>query len=309
MGQTNFDVVQANQFIGGVLPAQSPFGRVFFVDNTNGSDGNTGRSPRKALQTIAAAITAASSGLAGLGDTIVIAPGTYTITAALVPTAHTIFRAAVFNARRPSVIITGNIADLLQVDVDGCQFHGLEIKASGATADNLVDVADGANVDGLAFNGCVFNGADQTSVIALNASDATFILTRLSVVNSLFRDLTGTCINIGAKGFAYSYIACNQFAIDVNSGVGIALADTTAFATGKGYVIEHNVFTGFDATADEVGITIAGTEDTTGAGIIRNNYFAYLAPAAVTIDKLSKSEINNYYGDAATGGTLVDPGT
>ena len=58
-----------------------------------------------------------------------------------------------------------------------------------------------------------------------------------------------------------------------------------------------------------MGITIAGTENTTGAGIITRNMFAYMAAAAVTIDKLSLSEVNNYYGDAATGGVLVDPGT
>ncbi len=96
----------------------------------------------------------------------------------------------------------------------------------------------------------------------------------------------------------------------MNSGKGIALADTGAFATGKGYVIEHNDFTPFDATGDEVGIFIAGTEDTTGVGIIRNNYFSYGGSAlSITQDKVSKSEVNNYTGDAATGGTLVDPGT
>lgn len=309
MATTNFDIVQANQFVGGGLgvPAVSPFARIFYVDGTNGSDGNTGDSMTQAFATIGAAITAS---LTGRGDHIVIAPGTYTITSALVPKKFNIFRAAIPAFRSPTVVITGNIADLIQIDVDGVQFHDIEIKAAGNTADNLVDIADGAAVAGAVFNRCVFNGVDKTSVIGINANDASNAVTGLVVIYCLFRDLTGTMINIGVNGMAYSYIAYNQFAHDVNSGIGIALADTGAFATGKGYVIEHNVFTPFDATGDEVGISIAGTEDTTGAGIIRNNYFSYGGAAlSITQDKLSKSEVNNYTGDAATGGTLVDPGT
>jgi len=304
MAITSFDQVQANSFIG-AMPEASPFNSVRYVDGTNGSDGNPGTSPSQAGATLAAAI---ANGAAG--DTIIIASGTYTLTASLVPKARQVFRAAVINGRKPRVIIKSSaIADLIQVDVDNVEFHGIEFQAGDDTCDNLVDYADGAASAGLTFNKCVFNGADKVSVVGINDNDATFAGTNLTVVNCLFRDLTGTCIRIGVLGFAYSYIGYNQFALDVNSGVGISLADTTAFATGKGYVIEHNDVTGFDATADEVFITIAGTEDTTGAGIIRNNYGAYVAAAMITIDKLSKSEVNNYYGDAATGGTLVDPGT
>lgn len=257
--------------------------------------------------TIGDAITAST---ASQGDVIIVAPETYTVTSAIVPKAYTSIIAAVQPTNRvPSVKISGNIADVVQVDVDGVYFEGIEFLAAGNTADNLVDVADSAAVSGLTFKNCVFNGADKTSVIGINAADATNAVTGLTVTGCLFRDLTGTCLNVGVQGMPYAYVAYNQFAIDVNSGVGIALADTSAFATGKGYVIEHNDFTGFDATADEVGISIAGTENTTGAGIIRNNYFSYLAAAAITIDKLSKSEVNNYVGDAGTGGTLVDPGT
>lgn len=304
---TRFNVVQADAFIGPIAGGDaSPFGKVWYVDGTLGSNGNTGDSPDQAFATITQAIAASRS---GKGDLIVIAPGTYSQSAALAPKARTTFRAAVVNQRIPSVKISITTADGIQLDVDGVRFIGVEFLGGSNTADNLVDIADGAAVAGAEFFYCTFNGADRTSLVGINANDASFAVTGLVVKNCLFRDLTGTCINIGALGFAYSDIEANQFAIDVNSGVGIALADTTAFATGKGYRIVQNDFTGFDATADEVGITIAGTEDTTGAGIIRNNFFAYMAAAAVTIDKLSKSEVQNYYGDAATGGTLVDPGT
>lgn len=287
-------------------PMTTPAARAWFVDGTNGSDSNVGDKDAP-FASIGQAITSAG---ATRGDLVIIAPGTYTITSALVPLANMSFIAGLQNnPRRPSVTITGNIADLVQIDVSGTHWQGIEFKASGSTADNLVDIADGAAVAGVSFVNCVFHGGDQTSVVGIQADDATYAVTDMYIVGCLFRDLTGTHIDIGVLGMAYSYIAKNQFAIDVNSGTAIALADTTAFATGKGYVIEENDFTGLDATANEVGITIAGTENTTGAGIIRNNYFAYLAAAAITIDKLSLSEVNNYYGDASAGGVLVDSGT
>jgi hypothetical protein len=310
MGVTRFDLLQANQIIGGgmgAVPAVSPFAKVFFVDGTNGSDTSDGRSPDRAVATIAQAIALSTS---GAGDHIVIAPGTYTVTAAVVPKARNVFRAAVLTEVTPSVVISGNIADVVQVDVSGTEWYGIEFKAAGATADNLVDIADAADVSGAKFIGCTFNGNDQTSVDALNLTDGTFNTTGLVVRNCLFRDLTGTMIDVGVLGMPYAVIENNTFAHDVNSGVGIALADTTAFVTGKAFSISFNKFMPFDATGDEVGISIAGTENVTGVGLIAYNLFSYGASAtSITQDKISKAEVNNFTGDAATGGTLVDPGT
>lgn len=50
MGVTNFDLVKANAFLG---PTQFfTFGNTWYVDYTNGSDGNTGKSPEEAFKTI-----------------------------------------------------------------------------------------------------------------------------------------------------------------------------------------------------------------------------------------------------------------
>lgn len=305
MAVTAFDIVQANQFIGASTPDVSAFNKIIYVDGTNGSNGNDGRSPSSAVASVGQAIT-----LAAAGDHVVIAPGTYTITASLVPLARMVFRAAIIVPRAPTVVITGNIADLIQVDVSGTQWHGIEIKASGATADNLMDVADGAAVAGLVINNCVFNGADQTSVVGLSNQDATFAGTQLQVTNTIFRNLTGTMVKIGVLGMAHSLFAYNTFKTDVNSGNSFSFADTTAFATGAGFIIEHNDFIGFDATRDEVAIAVSGTEDTTGFGMIRNNYFTqFTLSTVITQNKFNEGMINNYVGDTATGGTLYDPGT
>jgi hypothetical protein len=251
--------------------------------------------------------------VSGRGDVVLIADGSYDLgTTALVPVANTKFAAIrQENPRYPSVTITaGAVADMIQVDVDHVVFEGIRFLAGSNTNDNIIDVSDAADTVGFTVKNCVFDGADKTSVVGIQADDATFIPTGMSITGCLFKDLTGTMVDIGVLGMPYALISKNTFAHDVNSGKGIALADTTAFATGKGYEITDNIFLPFDATGDEVGISIAGTENTTGAGIIARNLFSYGAAAtSITQDKLSLAMVNNYTGDAATGGTLVDPGT
>ncbi len=298
-----YDRAQVNALATSV----NPYGKRIFVDGVSGNNAG-GLTPQTAFLTIQLGLAAMEA-----GDEMIIAPGTYTLVATFTPLANQVFRAAVVRGNAPTVTITSTSAltgDMVSVDVSGCEFTGIQFLAGHANLATLVDIADAADVSGLKFDQCVFNGADKTSVIGLNASDATFILTSMVVTDCLFRDLTGTMINIGVLGFAYSVVKNNRFAHDINSGIGIALADTTAFVTGKGYIINDNVFLPFDATGDEVGISIAGTENTTGAGMIARNFFAYGAAAtSITQDKLSLSEIDNRTGDAATGGTVVDPGT
>lgn len=301
MGITNFDVVQANAFIG-PMPQANPFGTTYYVDGTNGADSGAkdGKSPSKAFASISYAITRSVA-----GDNFIIAQGTYTETATLTPLANQHFRAGVINPRNPAVKITSVIAgDIVTIDVNGCSFFGIEFLAGHNDNVNIVDIADGAAVAGCWFHTCVFNGADVTTCVGIQMDDATFVGTGIVVENCLFRDLTGTIIDIGVLGMPYAVFRNNYFALDINSGTVFNLADTTAFATGKGWLIENNTFLGFDITADEIAITIAGIEDVTGAGVMRNNTFSYFVAAAITADKLSKGMTGNYVG-AATGTGLT----
>src|SRR3990167_2164609 len=308
---TKFNQVQADNFMGSIYEA-SPFGKIWYVDVTNGSDGNLGDGPNagEAFASIGAAITAA---VATRGDTVVIAPGTYTITSALAPKAFMTFRAAVVNPQSPSVSIRGNIANLLTVDVNGCRFVGIEFRPTGTTARDLVSLAaTTAITGGVTFEDCIWNGNDQNTAVngvsglRVGFTNAT---TGLVVRRCTFRDLGKTPMEVGASGMPYAKIEDNSFIIDTPAGFGIRLEDTAAFGTGKGFTIRNNEFLGQASTSgDFVGISIVGTEDTTAAGIIRTNYFAYCAAAAITIDKISDSTINNYVGNDACG-LLVDSGT
>jgi len=212
----------------------------------------------------------------------------------------------------PTVVITGTAeAVVVDIEVNGVVFKGINFQADADAVNTIIKVADTASVDGLTFIDCWFDANGKATVDGISAVDATFILTGLYAKGCRFI-LCNNGIKIGAKGFANSLIEDNIFDMqDAGGGdIGISLADTTALATGYGFVIRHNDFLGaIDAGADSVGIVIAGTENTTAIGVIRENFFAYCTAAAITIDKISLSEIRNYAGDAAIGGTLVDPGT
>ena len=317
MGVSKFNQVQADNFMGSIYEA-SPFGKIWYVDVTNGSDGNQGDGPNagEAYASIGAAITAS---VATRGDTIVVAPGTYTITSALAPKAFTTIRAAVVNPQAPSVSVRGDITNLMTVDVNGCRFVGIEFRATGAStgaASNRDLITLGvttAITGGVTFEDCVFHGADATGPtqngVAGVRAGKTNATTGLVIRRCTFRDLGKTPLEIGASGVPYAKIEDNAFIIDTPSGWGMRLEDTTAFATGKGYVIRNNEFLGQASTSpDFVGISIVGTEHTTAAGIIRDNYFAYCAAAAITVDKVNQSVIRNYVGDAG-GGIIVDSAT
>jgi len=55
-----------------VFGSGSVFGNTYFVDKTNGSDGDTGKEPERAFKTITKAVS-----VAGDNDTIIVAPGQY----------------------------------------------------------------------------------------------------------------------------------------------------------------------------------------------------------------------------------------
>ncbi len=312
MGVTKYNIVQADQFLGSQADA-SPFGKIWYVDVTNGNDGNLGDKPEEAFGSIGMAISAA---VATRGDTVVIYPGTYTITSALAPKAYMTFKAAIVNPQAPSVSIRGNLTNLATVDVNGVRFVGVEFRATGTagSANNrdLVKLADTTAITGgVTFEDCVFHGNDTTGTVGngvcgIGLTDASNAVTGLVVRRCLFRDLGKTGIDIGVQGAPYAKIEDNVFAIDTNLGWGISLEDTAAFGTGKGYTIRQNEFIGPDATTtSQNGIRIVGTEDTTAAGIIRNNYFSYCGDTPITQDKIADAIVENYTS-GQNGGTLAD---
>ena len=293
-----------------VFIVPSVFGTTWYVDTTNGNDTNTGKDPNDAFKTLDKAKTSSAA-----GDTIVIAPGTYTQTAAeepLTPLKNQHWVAAVpGRGGRPTVIITGT-AEAVVVDlaVDGVFFEGIHFQADDNAVTELVRIGEGAAVTGGGFIDCMFDGNAKTTVNGLSIDHASQAWTGGVVRGCRFVNCD-VGIDVGVSGIPECVIEDNIFDMqDAGGGdVGIALADTTAAATGYGFWIRYNLFIGPpDAGKDAVGITVAGTEDTTGFGGISDNIFSYTGTSPVTIDKIGFSTVRNVYGDA-TGGLQVDVGT
>src|SRR3990172_8813449 len=251
--------IQVDRLFVGRNAWMNPFGETWYVD-TGGADTNGGHDPLDAFLTLDKARSASAA-----GDTIVIGPGTYTQTAAqqpLTPKARQCWMAAVENGMGvPTVIITGTAEALIvDVEVAGVVFIGIQFEADHNDTTYLVDVAESAAVAGLTFIRCWFHGNAKTTVTGINADDATFALTGLYVKECRFKDIN-TGINIGVLGFAGSMVEDSVFELRAAAAtdVGIALADTGAGATGYGFIIRNNDFLGpTDFGADAVGITIAG---------------------------------------------------
>jgi hypothetical protein len=295
----------------------NPFGRTWFVNggltalgNTIGNDGQTGTSPGSAFATIQQAMLAAASGASLGGDTIVLAPGTYTFNLAsgpLKPLPNMAFVAAQLGINKPNVIIVSSgIANCALINVPGCTFVGIEFQAGDTTAANLISLATTAAVIGTSFIGCRFNGQSHATSNGILAGGASFACTSLNVVDCVFLNLTGSGIVVGVLGFADSYIGNNRFRIDTTATNGIQLGDTGSFTVGKGFLIENNVFYGFSSAGTAVGILIvaAGGDNTSALGCIRNNSFPAGAVAtSITASKGTESAIENFA--AVTGGALI----
>ena len=312
-----------NSVPGGI----NPFGSVYYVAASGGSDSATGNGldPNEPLATIKQGITNA-----GAGDTIVLGPGTHSVDvsdAALIPLTDQRFVAAIApHGGKPSTIITADAddgADLILIDVDGVVFEGIEFLqvATGGTALRLIAVSQTTAVSGLTIKDCWFNlaGVDGAAGMrALAINDATNATTGVSITGCSFINATGTTaqvsyIEIGIGGLLSSVIEHCRFELKSADPdcYGIHFIDNAASANKSyGTIIRYNSFIGpLDAGADGIGIFFAGITELEIIAMIHSNHFAYTVVTPVTVDKMNKGVVNNYVGDDGTGGILVDPGS
>ena len=311
--------------IDNLVISPNVFGFVYYVDGTNGNDANTGRDPLDAFSTLA---KARSSSLAG--DTIVIAPGTYTVdvgTSSLAPKTDQLWMAAQpSHGGAPNVVITQDADDsanaAVAIDVDNVVFKDIEFKlvAGGTTALYTVDAAQTTAVRGLVFENCWFNlnSVDAAGVMSLRLNDATNAITGMVVRNCTFVGGDGTTgqinyIQVGIGGIVNSVIENNLFALESADGdcYGIHFLDPGASGKSYGNTIRSNDFIGAtDGGEDSVGVFFASAmTEKEILSLIHSNFFAYCIATPVTVDSMNKGVVNNYVGDNATGGTLVDPGS
>ncbi len=158
------------------------FGSLWYVDGTNGSDDDVGTSPDSAFATIQKAVTAQIAYSTGLGDGILVFPGTY---------AETVYASELSNVQLlgvgvDSVIIAPTDGHALLVGVDGTTVSTmtnssisnitfLTPSTSNVTyAALLVGVMTKSVIEDCKFKGTTVTGTDASATIGIqigNRSD------------------------------------------------------------------------------------------------------------------------------------------
>ncbi len=310
-----------NSVPGGI----NPFGSVYYVAASGGSDSATGGGldPNEPMATIAATITAGAA-----GDTIVLGPGDHSVnvsSAALIPKADMRFVGAIApHGGLPSTIISvdaddGN--DMITVDVDGVVFENIMFQhfVNAGTAIRLVDVSATTAVSGLTFVDCWFdmNSADVSGGTALNIDHASNVVTGLVLKNCHFvgGDATSNVnlyIDIGVGGIKQSLIEHCVFCCESTDDdyAAISFADASGAAISYGTVIRYNSFIGpTDGAVTLVPILTPAGSSGEYPMQWHSNFFSYCTVNPLPVDQLDQGMVNNYVGDLTAGGTLVDSGS
>ena len=159
---------------------EKPGGAVFFVgggtvayQGIGASDINKGLTPEEPLATIDGTAGALAKVVAGRGDTIVLLPGSVTITAAIAMDADDVTLTGYANTgpyqRSPCVIVSATDASMLDVSADNCIIENLtfDCNIATSTADNeVIQVCNSATAQtqtGTIIRNCFFDmdGADS----------------------------------------------------------------------------------------------------------------------------------------------------
>jgi hypothetical protein len=166
---------------GGWSNLDKPGGRVFFVGggtvsaiNRGGSgikasDKNDGLTPERPLATIDGARGAHNKCVTSRGDTIVLLPGSVTITAAMVFDSNDITLTGIDpnGTINPSAIIVNGAIDGIAVTGANVVIENLHFPASTASATSRIN----AGSAGLTVRGCTFEcGANDAETITVNSA-------------------------------------------------------------------------------------------------------------------------------------------
>ena len=206
-------------------------GQVWFVDDVNGADGQTGTDPTNALKTIGRALTLANS---GTGDTIFVAPGSYNELVVVTKDYISIIGSIQGGFARPD--IGGAVGVALSVSGQGFVMRHCRVFATG-NADAVIQTGNGFEYDD-----CVFDGASAQSAKALLRLLPSSTVTQLTasegqISNNYFRGAPAAAFAIifddgaapVAVGSTDNKIYGNRFS--QNAGVDIATADSGGVGT------------------------------------------------------------------------------
>lgn len=238
---------------------------VYWVDGTNGTDGNTGRTPKKAWRSIQTAITRSQA-----GGVIYILPKKY-VALATDPTSY-----------EETLIIPNSKPNLSLIGVGSGQTQGgLPQLKDGTSTEPIISVqAPGLLIKGLGLNGAgntggliemVDDGGTANVVIGTTIEDC-----HLKNAKSSGAAATGGAIQWTADGGAWQVrITRNVF---YNCRAGVVLIGT-AQTRPQDVVIQDNVFHSSANTTIDADIYLSGGSGINGLTIDGNKFSTVDVPA------------------------------
>lgn len=245
------------------------FGTHWFVDGTNGSDGNPGTNKLEPMETIQAAITDQIANTSGLGDVIWVMPGTYTETLTGNLTKVQIIGVGRTGVRPMAKVhptdghaYTGQMAD--------AGLQNLEFRTPSSSSTTYAALCFPASswmctersyIDGCFFYGGVTNATETTGIIfgAQIACNTTYeFVDHCEITNNTFGAVGGRTyqlqygIMMGAgattgydyKGFSNSIIANNRIFAKY-TGIDMHTGQTS----NSGSIIAHNIISSQETLA------------------------------------------------------------
>ena len=256
------------------------FGKVWFVDGTNGDANNGGRKPDDAYLTIQQAITAQIANTSSLGDVIYVMPGAYAETLTGNLTKVQIIGTSC-GGMTNAVSIRPTDGNAYVGDMVESAFRGIEFRTP--TTSDLAYAAVAVKMDDSIIDNCSFIGttdAVQTVGLRIGAEGATSTWEHMvnSRVSNCVTGTTGNRNYLPDHGIVFGNVSTS------------ANAATRQFINSE--IVNNRIF------AHSTGIRFNTAPPNCSGGLVAGNYFhSHLGTAGVTIGIIeNNADENNHCG-------------
>jgi len=243
------------------------FGKIWFVDATNGSATGDGDNPSEALSTVQLAVTAQIAGTSGLGDVIYVMPGTYTETVTASAFTNVQLIGVTCGGAGDAVIMQSASGSALVVGADGAQattmtnsgIRNITFLTSSAGTRNAPALVV-AYMTKSVIDRCKFKGTYDAGKGAEIDTTCGLQIGNVTDTNYEFHEHS----RISNNEFTTNGI--REFELDTAIYIGSKLTATPANRGFKSMIIENNII-----SAEQYGIRMMTGASSCGGTIIRNN--------------------------------------
>ena len=251
----------------GTLELSDHFGKTFFVDSGHGASGNSGRTPEKALATIAQALAKCT---ASNGDKIIVGPGhAETLTAEITIDKIGVSIIGQGNGRlRPALTANFSSAgDTLAIDAANVLVENIRFVASSASQNAQIDITA---ADATIRNCVIEQGASNLIGVTLASGAHRAVFEG----NYWLGTANGPDVAIDIESSASDNCVVRDCVFNATAGwdLGVIRANVD---TAEGWLIENCTFLKVDTVAIDF-----NSSSSVSDGIVRNSMI--LATAALT---------------------------